>query len=258
MTCLKSAAGWLLLGMLCLGGAGCLPTDRVTGGEEDDPDFQAGLAHKRSGRPLRAVESFERALQRNPGSVSAHFELGLLYYQGVTNYVAALYHFDRVQLLNPHFKYNQMVEQMIRGCKQEFMRDIPVGTITWQMQQDLQRLQRLEQENAELRQRIEQLRIELAAQSVTRQPGGANLSEASRNSTTGGAAPRRTAPSASTERSIGPGSRTGASSYVVHKGDTIYSIARRHDLHPNALLAANPGVDPKLIHPGQTLVVPSR
>jgi tetratricopeptide (TPR) repeat protein len=256
MTCLKWAAGWLLLGMLCLGGAGCLPTERVTGGEEDDPDFQAGLTHKSSGRPLRAVESFERALQRNPNSVSAHFELGLLYYQGVTNYVAALYHFDRVQLLNPQFKYNQMVEQMIRGCKQEFMRDIPMGTITWQMQQDLQKLQRLEQENGELRRRIEQLRIELAAHSANDQPGGANLSEASRSPTTRGAASLRA--TASNERLIQPVTRTGASSYVVTKGDTIYSIARRHDLHPNALLAANPGVDPKLIHPGQTLVVPSR
>jgi LysM repeat protein len=256
MTCLSSVAGWLILGLLCLGGAGCVPTDRASGGEEDDPDFQAGLSHKRSNRPLRAVESFERALQRNPRSVSAHFELGLLYYQGVTNYVAALYHFDRVQRLDPNFKYNQMVEQMIRGCKQEFIRDIPVGTITWQMQQDLQRLQRLEQEgaqlkqeNLQLRQKIDQLLVSLATQPAT-----------------GGSAPREvtrvnhvSAAGQTVSRASGAGTLLPAGgTHVVVKGDTFYSIARRHGLNQEALRAANPGVDPQRIVPGQVLRIPPR
>jgi LysM repeat protein len=257
MTCLKSAAGWLLLGLLCLGGAGCMPTDRASGGEEDDPDFQAGLSHKRSNRPLRAVESFERALQRNPRSVSAHFELGLMYYEGVSNYVAALYHFDRVQRLDPNFKYNPMIEQMIRGCKQEFIRDIPVGTITLQMQQDLQRLQRLEQEsvqlrqeNLQLRQQVDQLLVNFATAPATPKPG---VREAPRLSHASAAGSNLLRPS-------GTGTTTslGGPTHVVEKGDTVYSIARRHGLRTEALLAANPSVNPQRIVPGQVLRIPPR
>jgi LysM repeat protein len=243
-----------MLALLCLGGAGCLPGDRVGGGEEDDPDFQAGLNHKRSGRPLRAVESFERALQRNPRSVSAHFELGLLYYQGVTNYVAALYHFDRVQRLDPRFKYSQMVEQLIRGCKQEFIRDVPVGTITWQMQQDLQRLQRLEQENLDLRQQIKLLQADLAARPPAGTADGRDPSRTARTTTPPTTGSRQLATATATDRSP----RSRATNYVVAPGDTVFSIARRHGLHQNTLLAANPGIDPQRIVPGQVLRVPDR
>jgi tetratricopeptide (TPR) repeat protein len=248
MTCLKPAIGWLLLGLLCLGGVGCLPTERAAGGEEDDPDFLAGLSHKRAGRSLRAVESFERALQRDPGSVAAHFELGLLYYQGVTNYVAALYHFDRVRQLNPQFRYLQTVEQMIRGCKQEFIRDVPMGTITLRMQQDLQRLQRLEQENEELRRQLEQLHGELALRAST--GGGA-----------GGQVVRVNQAVTSDSFTVREVRNTAGGSGRIHrveKGDTVYSIARANGLDTATLLAANPGVDHRRILPGQELRIPAR
>jgi LysM repeat protein len=254
MTSLNLAAGWVLLGLLCLGATGCLPAERVAGGEENDPDFLAGLSHKRAGRPARAVEFFERALQTNPHSVAAHFELGLLYYQGVTNYVAALYHLDRVQQLNPQFRHIQTVDQMIRGCKQEFIRDVPIGTITWQMEQDMQRLQRMEKENLELRQRVEQLRLELAAREADPGPGNADVARLD-----------RFGPSGSSEvtalRQFTPVPlRTGSSErrYTVRRGDTLYSIARENGFQPNALIAANPGIDPARIVPGQVLRLPPR
>jgi tetratricopeptide (TPR) repeat protein len=260
MTSLKLAAGWVLLCLLCLGGAGCLPTERVSGGEEDDPDFQAGLSHKRAGRPERAVEAFERALQTNPRSVAAHFELGLLYYQGVTNYVAALYHLDRVQRLNPQFRYIQSVDQMVRGCKQEFIRDVPMGTITWQMEKDMQRLQRMEKENAELRQRVEQLRLELAARQASGQASG-EMARLDRGAASGSSTitPLRQVthvplPGGSSSLRAGGGGRA----YTVRKGDTLYSIARENGLQPNTLIAANPGIDPARIVPGQVLRLPPR
>lgn len=46
-------------------------------------------------------------------------------------------------------------------------------------------------------------------------------------------------------------------SYKVVSGDTLFSIAQHHNITLQALEAANPGVDPKALHPGQVLKLPS-
>ena len=45
--------------------------------------------------------------------------------------------------------------------------------------------------------------------------------------------------------------------YMVKQGDWIYKIARDCKLDPSAILAANPGVSPNFIIPGQKLNMPS-
>lgn len=45
--------------------------------------------------------------------------------------------------------------------------------------------------------------------------------------------------------------------YTVQQGEWIYAIARKFNVDPNALLAANPGVDPNHIEPGQVLNIPA-
>jgi LysM repeat protein len=51
-----------------------------------------------------------------------------------------------------------------------------------------------------------------------------------------------------------PGS--GGKTYVVQPGDTLYSIAVRHDTTVQALMVANNLSNPNLIYVGQTLKVP--
>ncbi|MFO7154500.1 MAG: G5 domain-containing protein [Caldicoprobacter oshimai] len=41
--------------------------------------------------------------------------------------------------------------------------------------------------------------------------------------------------------------------YEVKEGDTLWSIARQHDLHVSDIQAANPDLDPEMIKPGQKL-----
>ena len=48
----------------------------------------------------------------------------------------------------------------------------------------------------------------------------------------------------------------GYSRYTVRSGETIYSIARRFYTTENAVLTANPGVDPNALSIGQQLIVP--
>jgi LysM repeat protein len=55
------------------------------------------------------------------------------------------------------------------------------------------------------------------------------------------------------------GQPTGACSnpYTVQPGEWFYAIARKCGVTPQALLAANPGLNPNLLRPGQTLNMPS-
>jgi len=54
-----------------------------------------------------------------------------------------------------------------------------------------------------------------------------------------------------------PSAPSGGSTYHVVTGDTVWSITRKLGLNFNDLVAANPGVSPNLIYPGQVLRVPS-
>jgi len=55
----------------------------------------------------------------------------------------------------------------------------------------------------------------------------------------------------------GPGIvQTGRTEHSVRAGETIAAIARRYGVEPNALLRANPGVDPGRLEVGRVLRIP--
>ncbi|MGI6538793.1 MAG: LysM peptidoglycan-binding domain-containing protein [Caldicoprobacterales bacterium] len=49
---------------------------------------------------------------------------------------------------------------------------------------------------------------------------------------------------------------SGTSEYIIQAGDTFFSIARRFNISVDALLAANPNVDPDNLQIGQKICVP--
>jgi len=49
----------------------------------------------------------------------------------------------------------------------------------------------------------------------------------------------------------------GQATYVVQPGDWLYNIARKFGVSPDAIVAANPGVIPNSLYPGQVLVIPN-
>ena len=63
--------------------------------------------------------------------------------------------------------------------------------------------------------------------------------------------PSGSAPSTSTRRST-----TAGATVTVRPGDTLSHIAARHEVSLDALLAANPGLDPRRLWVGQKVVVP--
>jgi LysM repeat protein len=49
----------------------------------------------------------------------------------------------------------------------------------------------------------------------------------------------------------------GTATYTVSPNDTLWDIATAHRVSVDALVAANPGVDPKALHEGQVLTIPA-
>lgn len=64
-----------------------------------------------------------------------------------------------------------------------------------------------------------------------------------------------TTPSASSHPA---GEAKQSTAYTVVSGDTLWGVARKHNVSLEALLKANPGIkNPNLIHPGDKVVIPS-
>jgi tetratricopeptide (TPR) repeat protein len=78
--------------MLCLALAGCTPTAETQMDEQRNPHYLAGKEKLGALDYKGAIESFERAVEDNPRSALAHFELGVLFEQREADYAAALYH----------------------------------------------------------------------------------------------------------------------------------------------------------------------
>ena len=55
-----------------------------------------------------------------------------------------------------------------------------------------------------------------------------------------------------------PVARPATGTYVIKKGDSLIQIARDHSLSYTELTAANRGLDPKKIQPGQTVKIPKK
>src|SRR5436190_13198555 len=49
----------------------------------------------------------------------------------------------------------------------------------------------------------------------------------------------------------------GQKPYVLQHGDSLASVARKHNVSPESIVAANPGLIPSRMRPGQVLVIPS-
>jgi len=64
------------------------------------------------------------------------------------------------------------------------------------------------------------------------------------------------APGSAPATPIGPG--TEPTTYTVQRGEWLSQIARKFGLTSAQLLAANPGINPNLLYPGQVLRIPAR
>jgi LysM repeat protein len=234
---------------------GCLPSSQSQTDEEKESHFLSGRSCLTSRDYRGAIEEFEKSLEVNPHSAAAHFQLGWLYEEKVPDPAAAIYHYEQFLKLRPHAENAEVIRQHINNCKQDLARTVLPLPVTPGLQHEFEQLA---EENRRLRDDLEKWRAyAIRLQSLSNQSGQAVPAAPAGES--GGATP---APAPATLHDVvaetQPASSTPAAprTYVVKAGDTPYSIARKTGSKLEALLAANPGLDPKRLRIGQTLNLP--
>jgi len=251
--------GLFLLMSLTLGG--CLPPAGQSE-EEKEPHFLAGKSHINQMDYRGAIECFEKALEVNPQSAAAHFELGCLYEQKEAEPAAAIYHYERYLKLRPQAENAEIVKQQIMACKQELARSVSLGPITEKQQRDLEKLleekRQLTEENQRLREELEKWQTHAG-----HMPGPANPPSPTPVVVARMVAPSSSAAQVSTSASNSPPGPNRVSvpagpvrTHTVKAGETPTLIARKYGIRVEVLMAANPRLDARRMQVGQLLSIP--
>ena len=250
-----------LCAFFLLAWCGCQPGAEAQLDDDKNPFFAAGkeriAAHDYQG----AIEAFEKALETNPKSVLAHFELGVLYEQHSeqkdSDYIAAMYHYQQVIRLRPSEYPADNARQRIAGCKQELVKGEALAPVAQNL---VRENDRLKEENRGLHRQLDSMRADLnrvaAAGSptalATQTPGATvRLEGATRGRT-------NTPPVAQRIGAIPPPAPAagGSKTHTIQPGDTAYSIAKKYRVNINSLMAANPRMDPRRMKVGAVVAIP--
>lgn len=271
---------------------GCSPQQEGQSEEQNDQFFQLGNRLVRERDYKGAVDAFEKSLELNPRSVAAHYELGLLYENRLNEPAIALYHYKQVMRIRPNGHPAEIVLARMKGCEQEIAKSVAM------VQADpavMAELERLKEENRRLQRDLETMRA-LASSNVqiyTNAPPPSDTRSTQPQPTPITARrpvdsapmnpnPSRAALTNSAAHPLGsvvtrtnaPGSISGSKSpsgsihtavggrssrsHAVRERETFSSIARQNGVGVAALRAANPGVSPERLKPGQILRLPAR
>ena len=233
---------WLLALAVCLGA--CIPDDRHAD-EQKDPHFERGLKLVNSQDYKGAAEEFEMALETNPHSAAAHFELGCLY-DKIEDGAAAIYHYQQHLKSLPNSEQAQLVNERIHGCKQMLadMEFAPAITQSLQRQVD-----RLTAENLALKQQLAAWQHSAAVQGQAQQLRAESVKD-------GTPLAIRHDPGANLQPVAMSSTPSHPRVHIVKQRETVSSIALQYGLRASAVLAANPRVDPRRLRVGQSLALP--
>lgn len=243
----------LLLAGLVL--SGCLPS--APRDEEKEPYFLAGKSHVNTMDFKGAIESFEKAVEVNPKSAPAHFELGWLYDTKDPDPAAAIYHYERFLKLSPNSGKEEMVKTRILASKQQLAQTVTLGPVTEKQQREFEQLV---VENKRLHDDLDRLRAYAARlQELTNQTGARSLAtrlvqpSVSSQSLAAGTSPSNPANPGRTPVPPAASART----HIVKAGETPILIARKYGVKMEALKAANPRLEARHLQVGQALTIPA-
>jgi LysM repeat protein len=210
-----------------------------------------------------AIQCFEKALQVNPKSASAHFELGWLYDQKEVDPAAAIYHYSHYLSLKPNAENADIIKQRITTCKQALADTVYIGPLTGKIQRQLEQFG---EENKRLLEQNKWLTQELARWTNS---AAQFTALTNRTQVQNGEAPRLSPPARSpqTAQAMLTASPTGNTAtpaqaslttrtHTVRSGDTPSLIARKYGVKLESLMAANPNLDARRLKVGQLLRIP--
>jgi len=263
MKCLRPIFCCAVFILVAAAVGGCFPGSDNHQDEERDPHFQRGRDLVNSQEFKAAADEFEKALETNPRSAAAHFELGCLYDNNLKDYAAAIYHYERLLVLVPDSPRAPLVRERIRGCKLELAgTEFPLPN-----SQNLQReLYALTEENRLLKRQLDEARSHpgagaapLPASAAAPAPAPAGPARVIALASAKPPPPAAPSPVVSAPQPANPPASPEPShprTYVIQPNDSIYSVATRYGLKPSAVLAANPNVNPTHLRIGHNLNLP--
>jgi len=254
---------WLACLALWVGIAltGCTPPGQNESDEEREPHFALGKSRINAMDYQGAVEAFQEALEVNPHSAAAHFELGWLYDEKESDPAAAIYHYQQYLKLCPNAGNAEVIKQRIESCKQQLAADVlPLPSTPAAQKQ----INQLIEENQRLQDEVNKWRAYYASQQAPQ----TQSSPVPDNSVTSppvnpvSSQPQPSASAAAGNRAQDhPAHPTAPKqtlrTHTVVAGETAVRIARRYGVSLDALLAANPGLEPRRMRVGQVLNIPS-
>jgi tetratricopeptide (TPR) repeat protein len=225
--------------------------------EQKNPHFIEGKERAKARDVKGAIEAFQHALDANPNSALAHFELGMLYEnndeRNEWRYVLALYHYYRAYELRPNAYPADNAKVRIQACRQELAKTESVAPLYPAMQRDLERLR---EENLQLKKQVDYLQGQVLARTALSNQTFASISHSQTVSTFEAVDPNRgSGPAPHSERPAAATPATGKK-HTVREKETFASIARTYHIRLESLIAANPSIEPKRLRAGQTLNVP--
>ena len=233
----------VLLAGLGLALAGCAPAGSSAADDEKEPHYVLGQSRVNSMDFQGAVEAFEESLAANPRSAAAHFQLAMLYENerqiNPPNPAASIYHYQQYLRFEPKAGNLEVVNQHIAACKQMLTADVMAMPSAPAAQKQIQQLM---DTNRFLVLQLDNCQRQLAALKT-------NAPQQNYTAPSSGQVVNRTQPS--------PQPTTAKTrTHIVVAGETPAGIARKYNVSLSALLAANPGLNPKKMRAGQTLNLP--
>jgi len=157
----------------CLWLCGCFPPAESGADEERNPLLTEARAKKAAYNFEGAVTTLEKALEANPRLGPAHWELGLLFYENLNDYAAAIYHFEKLLKLRPQWRHARTARQFIDICKIELAKSAPPIPQTPQIQRLIDNLtakqMELTRENTQLKEKLQASQVlaqQLAAENA--------------------------------------------------------------------------------------------
>ena len=241
--------------------AGCFQAGSSFEDEEKEAHFQTGRARVNGMDYGGAVEAFNKALEVNPHSAPAHFELGWLYADKQPDPAAAIYHYERFLALRPKAENAETIKLHIFRLKQKLAEAVLPLPATPGVQRQLEELM---DKNRQLQEEVDKCRAYYANRTA---PATTNLPAGSPGSRTppasggkpslGGPSPQQISPDNRRSTSLGVGNASSVRSHKVQAGETPLAIAKKYGIKLEALLAANPDLKPNRMQVGQMLAIPA-
>jgi LysM repeat protein len=214
-----------ILAALALGGCDRMITPRNA---QIVKDAEAKAAR---GDYLRAINLYEAALDDSPSCADIHYKIALIYDDKMNDPLNALHHFKRYLVLNPNGGRARDVKDLIKRDEVALLTSLSGDSVVTRTEAS-----RLRNENLNLRKEIETHSTKVRAP-----------------------AEKAAVPDSESEKKETKVS--GSRTYVVQKGDTLFSIARKFYKSPRRWKEIRDANTTKIgdgtkLKPGETLVIP--